>query len=314
MWSSFNMQNSWVDHGGEYFQNGYRRTKDGVVVLHGLLRRSSGSIVSGEIIGTLPVGYRPSEQLIFQTSTNPNAASRVDVCTDGTVRVLSGDPGWLSLDGIKFLSSDAPVVFTNLTPQNNWVPYGSPFSAPAYAIDADGRVHVKGLVKNGVVTDGTPIVTLPVGYQPLEYNHIAVDNTGASGFIGVDTNKNIVAKGGANGYLSLQSIFYTSSYTDWHGMTLQNGWVYYGSSLTTPAYTKATDGLVSLKGLIKTGTVGTTITTLPAGYRPAQRILYHSVSSGVYYRLDINSNGDVICVSGNNGWMSLDGVVFYADN
>jgi competence protein ComGC len=310
-WSTFSLQNNWINYDTTYNPNGYRRTKDGVVILRGLIKRI-GSITSGEIIGTLPISYRPSEQLIFQTGTNPNVGSRVDVNTDGTVRVIAGDPGWLSLEGIKFLASDSPSSFTNLGYLNSWTSYGSPFSPAAYTIDADGRVHTKGLVKSGLVTDGTVLATLPSGAYPSEYHHIAEHNSGAAGMIGVYTN-GIQAKGGGNGYLSLQAIFYPASFSGWMGMALQNSWVYYGTPYSSPQYTKASDGLVTIHGLIKTGTIGATIATLPVGYRPAYRALFSTVSGGAVSRLDIDSSGNIIAVSGTNGWYSMDGISFYAD-
>lgn len=310
-WSSFNMQNNWSDYGSSYSPNGYRRTKDGVITLRGLIRRT-GAIVSGEVIGNLPVGYRPSETLIFQTSTSPNAPSRVDVKANGDVAVLGADPNWLSLESINFLASDAPATFTNLPYYNGWTTYGSPFGPAAYTKDADGRVHTKGLIRSGTATDATIIAMLPAGYQAGEYNHIAEHNTGAAGFIGLDIDGSIRAKGGGNGYLSLQTIFYPSGYTGWISLTMQNGWSWYAPGYTSPQYTKASDGLVTLKGLIKLGTVGATVATLPAGYRPATRVLYHTVSTGAYARIDIDGSGNIITVSGSNNWYSLDNITFFA--
>ena len=65
-----------------------------------------------------------------------------------------------------------------------------------------------------------------------------------------------------------------NSWTKWTGianaMTLQNSWVAFGSSFDEPQYILGEDGIVTCTGAIKSGTVtaGTTIATLPAGYRP----------------------------------------------
>jgi hypothetical protein len=268
-------------------------------------------MVGGETIANLPVGYRPSDQLIFQTSTSPNAASRVDVKTNGDV-VAWGDPNWLSLDGVNFLASDTPYTYTTLGMLNGWVAYGAPFSPAAYTMDASGRVHTKGLVKNGTTTSGTPIANLPVGYRAAEYNHIGNDNNNVFGYISLDNAGNMIVKSGYNGYLSLQTITYPAGYTGWMGLTFQNSWVAYGGGCTTPQYTKSADGLVSLHGLVANGTIGATIATLPVGYRPAARVLIHAVSTGLYGRLDIDTSGNIIAVSGTNNWYSLDGVTFFA--
>jgi len=315
VWSSFSLSSGWSNYGYEYDVQGYRRTKDGIVMLRGLIKKSS-VIVSGELIGTLPVGYRPAEELIFQTQTNPNVGSRVDVYPDGSVRVIAGDAGWLTLENINFLASDAPYNVTTLTTANGWLNYSvPPFAPAAYQIDADGRVHLKGLVKSGTVTDGTIIATLPAGAYPSEYLHIPEHSTGAFGMIGLYTN-GIQAKGGANGYLSLQDIFYPASFTGWTNMSMQSSWVWYGSPYAYPSYTKSSDGIVTLHGLIKSGTMtsGAVIANLPVGYRPAQTILSMCVSGGAATRVDISVAGDIQYRSGTNGWFSLDGVSFYADN
>jgi hypothetical protein len=70
----------------------------------------------------------------------------------------------------------------------------------------------------------------------------------------------------------------------WHALTLQNGWLAYGSGFPTPAYRKEGDR-VWLRGLIYAGTTtdGTTLFTLPSGYLPAyivNMIVYANTSGG----------------------------------
>ena len=320
-WSSFGtMQNNWIDYSTTYYPNGYRKTKDGLVLLRGLLKRSSGIIVGGEVIGNLPVGYRPSEQLLFQTSSN-DAPARVDVLTNGNVIVVQGpgvNPVWLSLDSIRFLASDAPVTFTNATMAPNWTTYGSPFPPASSAVDADGRVFVKGLIaRNAVVADPTTTSTLPVGARPSEQLLLPVNNNSGFGFIRILADGSIQATNSPAGtgynWLTIQSTFYQSSYTNWIGLTMQGTWAYYGAPYTMPQYTKSSDGVVTLKGLIRNGTIGTTVATLPVGYRPNYRILFSTVSNSVYGRLDIDASGNIIAQGGNTAWYSLDGIMFYAD-
>jgi hypothetical protein len=340
-WSVFSMSSGWSDYDTTYNTNGYRKTKNGVVILKGLIKKSS-AIVPYETIGTLPVGYRPSEQMIFETTTNPNVFSRIDVYPDGRVTTAGspvGDAGWVSLENIKFLSSDAPASFTALTLSNGWLAYGSPFPTLSYAFDGDGRVHTKGLIKNGTVTDGTPIANLPANARPSEYHHIVNSSYNGSayifGYIGVGSDVlgggNILAKGmGVSGstWLSTQSMFFPASYTGWTGMPLRSGWTKYAcAACTSPKYTKASDGLVSLAGLAANAaavtspcsTSGTAfITTLPEGYRPAKRVLFGTADSGQFSRVDIDAGGNVMVCSGPatttaNTWVSLDGLTFYAD-
>jgi hypothetical protein len=90
-----------------------------------------------------------------------------------------------------------------------------------------------------------------------------------------------------------------------------NSWANVGSPYNSAAYRKDPLGFVHLEGTIKSGTVGAAAFNLPAGYRPAGRLIIAGSSGGIT-RLDIAANGDVIPYSGSNGFCVLDGVTFYA--
>jgi len=316
-WTTLVMQNNWSDYAPGWSTGGYTMTSDGMVVLKGLVKKTTGTPVSGEVIGTLPVGYRPSEVLIFETSTNSNVASRVDVYPSGNIVFQIGSAPWLALDGINFLPST--FTFNALTPLlNGWLIYASPpYATPAYATDTSGRVHTKGLIKSGVATDPTPAATLPAGARPLSYEHIAADNSNVHGQIGISAATGTIdVKGGSNSFVSLQAMFYPASYGGWTSLALQNSWTWYGGAFSTPAYTKSADGMVLVKGLIHSGTVtsGTVIANLPVGYRPKQRLLMAITSYTAYGRIDILTTGDII-VGGpiNTLWASLDPIAFMAE-
>lgn len=53
-----------------------------------------------------------------------------------------------------------------LTLQNGWEAYGGQLGAPTAKRTADGLVVLSGVAKNGTVTSGTVITTLPDGYRP----------------------------------------------------------------------------------------------------------------------------------------------------
>ncbi len=57
----------------------------------------------------------------------------------------------------------------------------------------------------------------------------------------------------------------------WHAVTLENGWTNYGDLVERPAaYAVDAQGIVHLRGAIKSGTSGTIAFTLPAGLVPAK--------------------------------------------
>ncbi|MFZ2836680.1 MAG: hypothetical protein WAZ21_05185 [Candidatus Saccharimonadales bacterium] len=315
-WGDITYLNGYSDYLGSYSPIGYTKTSAGVVMLKGLVKKSS-PVVAGEVIGVLPPEYRPNGILIFETSTSPTVPSRVDIYPNGEIRVQTGDESWLSLEGINFIPSSTSYTRTTLTPVNSWANYGGSFSTATAVTDSLGRVHVQGLIRNGVMTNGTQMVTgLPA--LPAKYHHVVARNNGTFGFIGIDQTAGIVAKGvGSNGYHSINTMYYPASYGGWINLGLQNSWVGYdgGAFFATPQYTKSSDNIVRLKGIIKNGNTaaGTVVANLPAGYRPKDRILSTSVCADAYCRVDILPNGNVELYASSATWTTLDSVIFLAE-
>ena len=153
--------------------------------------------------------------------------------------------------------------------------------------------------------------------RPAKYQHHA-SRAEAFAHLGIDPASGMLAKGDGTGFLSLNSSFLPASYTSWTNLTLVNGWVWYdGSSgmFSTPQYTKTSDNVVQLKGLIRSGstTYDTNIATLPAGFRPKGRLIYTTANSGGYARLDILPTGEIRFEGAANGWQALDNVMFIAE-
>lgn len=118
---------------------------------------------------------------------------------------------------------------------------------------------------------------------------------------------------------SNSGVFFNLSVNGWQGFSYQNGWTAYGSGGTYGAvngYFKDALGFIHLRGLISSGTVtvGTTMLNLPTGCRPPDRMLFLVLSNDVPIRIDIDTNGNVIQMSGSasNLWISLSGISFYA--
>lgn len=89
-------------------------------------------------------------------------------------------------------------------------------------------------------------------------------------------------------------------------------WVNFGTGNSTAAFKLIADGLVQLKGTIKTGTIATAAFTLPAGYRPPASSRFAVPSNNAYGQVDITSAGVVTPQVGNNTFVSLDGISFKA--
>lgn len=95
-----------------------------------------------------------------------------------------------------------------------------------------------------------------------------------------------------------------------------NAWVNFGSTNETAAYYKDGVGVVRLKGVIKSGTVGSNCFTLPTGYRPAADIIFAVASfdgtNWIVGVLKVLSGGGVRPMAGSNNTFSLSGVSFRA--
>lgn len=93
----------------------------------------------------------------------------------------------------------------------------------------------------------------------------------------------------------------------------QNSWVNYD---TTPGWQHAGFwkdplGMVHLRGLVKDGTLSNPIFTLPPGHRPMSGSeLFCTYSSTGAARIDVMSDGRVLCLAGGTAYLSLSGISF----
>ena len=317
LWAPLIMQNGWVNYGSPYSTAAYTKTSTGAVFIKGMLSNPT-AVPAGTVIAKLPADYAPSGgTLLFGTGT-VGGSGRIDISSDGTIRMGFGNVGqagyWFSLETVRYMP-DGNYTRTNVSSfTNGWSNYGSGYAPASYTQDSVGRVYIQGTTKPGTLTDGTAIFALPAAMMPPQYLHIASDSTGGWSHIGINTTPAVTAKGTGSGIYSVNASYLPSSYSGWINMSLQNSWSAY-AGYATPQYTKSSDGVVELKGLIKGGstTAGANIMVLPAGYRPKQRILYTTASNAAYARVDILPTGEVQFLNGSNAWFSLDNVEFIAE-
>lgn len=105
--------------------------------------------------------------------------------------------------------------------------------------------------------------------------------------------------------------------TPWFSPVLTNGWIPFdaeGSGYFNPAYMKDALGFVHLRGIVKSGTIGTSIFTLPLGFRPAA--LFHQIcdTAGLNVKgvVEIGFDGNVMATTGVSNYMCLDSLTFEA--
>lgn len=98
--------------------------------------------------------------------------------------------------------------------------------------------------------------------------------------------------------------------TGWINATLLNSWVAFGSGFSTPGYRRL-NGMVYLRGVVKDGvlTQGTSIFTLPAGFRPSATLRFATVSSTAFAIMHVTAAGAVATeIVGSASSLSLDSV------
>jgi hypothetical protein len=335
-WTEMDTLNNWIEYAPSVFTTpAYTMTPSGVVMLKGMIK--DGTVTNPTTLFVLPPGYRPANRLIFIVGSyaSGSGTGRIDVMPTGEVYFINGTATWISLDNVHFYPSTSPPgvtppVWTNLTLPTapaNWQNY--PGYAPLQvAKDPIGRVHLNGLVRNGsTAAAGTVISPLPANYQPLANQHLlfpAADSGTVFSAFGVYNPGNaVVTRGLYNSYISTQAIYYPLTFNSWTNMTLKTSspqWVNYGSPHSTAQYTKASDGIVTLKGLIRYGPTanGTVLTNLPAGFRPAKKLIFPVLGaasgSGGHVRIDVAPTGDVT-IEGNgvNAYLALDSIMFMAE-
>lgn len=96
----------------------------------------------------------------------------------------------------------------------------------------------------------------------------------------------------------------------------ENSWVNYNTaSFYGAAFYKDALGFVHLRGLVKSGTVGTgfAIFTLPTGYRPLKQLGYVVNANTAFGNLRISTDGKVFLETGSNAYLFLDGITFWPE-
>jgi hypothetical protein len=93
---------------------------------------------------------------------------------------------------------------------------------------------------------------------------------------------------------------------------LAGAWVNFGGGYEVPGFYRDPWGRVFLCGEVKSGAAGSTIFTLPGGYRPKNREQFAVKTDTGVGAVDVSGNGDVIHITGGTGNVNLSGISFRA--
>ena len=112
-WTDVTLNSQFANYGSDHPVAGYRKALGGLVFLKGLVKAVT-AIGNGQIMFTLPVGYRPAKRIILVGDCSyvgggyRTHAQRIDVGTDGNVALFNPNSTasgqWYSLDGLVFLA------------------------------------------------------------------------------------------------------------------------------------------------------------------------------------------------------------------
>lgn len=201
--------------------------------------------------------------------------------------------------------------------------------------DADSRVDY---IRVGAATMtlgydggwGSPYVTIPGGLiinrggssngpltiEGTAYNsHFSFGTDEHTYLRGGKSNSNVYINDANTGLVSLAAGGGATTFGGrvgeaWQNLSFGSGWTDYGGAYQIGQYKKVGD-LIFLRGLVKrTSGSGTTIATLPSGYRPSAQTLFVTISSDLLARIDIDTSGNIVMAIGSAAWISLDGLYF----
>lgn len=98
-WIDAVLENGWVQFGDNYNTPQFTKLSNGVIMLRGTI--SSGTAVSGTVMFSLPVGFRP-DRICRHSSIANGVHALVDILPNGDVVIQIGTNTYISLDGLSY--------------------------------------------------------------------------------------------------------------------------------------------------------------------------------------------------------------------
>ena len=90
-WQPLQLVSGWTDYSNGYQAAEYRKDKQGMVHLRGVLTQAAGAPAPNQLIATLPPGYRPANhQILAAFGGGPEVAARHDIYPSGGLFWVSG--------------------------------------------------------------------------------------------------------------------------------------------------------------------------------------------------------------------------------
>lgn len=266
-----------------------------------------------------------SLNIFNNTITGNNIGVDLSLVPGAAHLVIAGNSITTKQGGIKITSGSQIKILDNTIAQNqsNDAPVGNRDMIQLLGQPGSGvsNVEIMGNLLNGSgSTYGLEnVITLDNTSDIRIRDNTITKGIGTAIELGTNANKTVI------GYNNVFNVPLASAVSDNGASTigvikaavLQSSWVAYDTvNYSSPGYVRDTNGTVHLKGMIKNGTttMGTTLFTLPAEYRPKKAIKFvvPSADSGgpVKGEINITQSGTVALIFGGNAYLSLDNISF----
>ena len=261
----------------------------------GSLRVQCGANVGTNTIivtndGTLSVGNLSADYSPIDSTWN----------TTGSTLLLNA----LNYTTIGFHDSSNRVDFIRVGAATMVLGYDGGWGSP-YVTIPGGLLLNRGGSSNGALTIGGTAYDSHFSFGTDEHTYLRGGKSTSNVYIN-DTSTGLVSISAGGGATTFGGRIGEA----WQNLSFGSGWVDYGGAYQIGQYKKVGD-LIFLRGLVKrTSGSGTTITTLPSGYRPPAQLLFGVHTNTGFGRLDIDSSGNVSLQGGGADWVQLNGLVF----
>jgi hypothetical protein len=323
---------------------------NGFATIRGLGTLTVAGNVGGQpqLIGILPPEARPENTIIVKSNNSDVIRALYIYASTGEIRASATATanGFYSLDGVTF-PVKGKAVWTyvgdpgsGLAWANGWGHFGggtTDFGKVGFWRDEFDYIWTTGLASGGTISALTPMITItnplftpwdgtpsPSSLGGEQYMMTTCAEVGGIIDVVGGTAPSIrAATIPSASWVSFGGLHYLSTAahasSEWieHPTPrgIRNGWVWYGAGYPTFAFRQRSDGMMTVKGMLKSGTLGT-LDWIPDGFRSERSHLMCNAANGNYCRFDIagrqststpGAPGQINTISGSNAWYSLDG-------
>jgi hypothetical protein len=304
----------------------------GIITIRGLLS-ATAALAANTLLFVLPVGFRPDSTMLIQANQS-DTSSYIRINANGEVR--NGNAmslgQYLAFNNVHYPAAGVATWTTMTGFLNGWHDYGlSEYGVARYWIDPYGFAWFAGMISSGTTTNGTAMWTIPklIMPGPIYGQHMSTVSNAGLGIVRFNQSNDTLHDPttldfltGSNTWLSLAGLSYVTGVgltrLTWNKIDyMLSSWVDYNDSAggnMPSGWVKRPDGLVVLKGLIKSGTIGSSFMSGSQHILPRGRNLMQVASNTARGRLDFaGPEGDAVGrlfvpTQGSNAWYSIDNV------